>query len=378
MSGSGNRRAGLAGGLLALALLGAVAAGSAHATIFDDGNDRKILFDLREKPLLARSDDEHLILRAADRYGNVGFCSKAGGNAILIDYFGRPAIVTSAHMILDRAGKPRCTEAEMRGATYMPNVSYYDERSEHPDTFTLRKVKLVQPAPRMDGRSAFPDDDIIIFYLEEDIAADVMPDGHVRGAMRPASTGSDQATMIGIAPDIRGGRAALHQTCRYKPHTIRAGSIVVSFGIRHDCDTVGGSRGSMLAVRQDAELRLLGIHYWGSEHGDAAVPPSDDHLQWNIASHVPDPGSPNITDKTKRIYIEPFRNPALIPYQLQFLLHRAGCYSGKLDNQWGPGSRKALDAFVSRTGAKLPGREPTLELWDALEAAVKEPKAACG
>ena len=59
------------------------------------------------------------------------------------------------------------------------------------------------------------------------------------------------------------------------------------------------------------------------------------------------------------------------------LLHRAGCYSGWLDNQWGPGSRKALDAFVSRTGAKQPGSSPSMALWDALEEAAKQHGEAC-
>lgn len=128
--------------LLALTLFPPIA----QAAIFDDGNDRKLLFDLRLKPESSLTDEERMILRAADRYGNVGFCNRVQGNATLIDYFGRPAIVTSAHMFFDsKTGKPKCSDAELRSAIYMPNISYYDARGKFSDSFTKRKVKLVVP-----------------------------------------------------------------------------------------------------------------------------------------------------------------------------------------------------------------------------------------
>lgn len=64
-------------------------------------------------------------------------------------------------------------------------------------------------------------------------------------------------------------------------------------------------------------------------------------------------------------------------FDIQVILRETGDYTGKLDNKWGPGSRKALDAFASRTGACLPGREPNMELWTALEVALTDPEASC-
>lgn len=382
-SGSGNNWAGPARRFAALAVLGVATvgflAGTGHAAIFDDGNDRKLLFDLREKPLLTRSDDEHLILRAADRYGNVGFCSSAGGNAVLIDYFGRPAIITPAHRFFDADGKQRCTDEELHGATYMPNVSYFDERGKHPRSFTHRQVKLVTPAvnwntPRRYGRYSSrikPEDDFIIFYLEEDIVGDPMPDGHERGALALAAIGPLRPSpqkqplwMIGIAPDIKKGLAVLYQSCR-----LHAGR---TYGAVHDCDTVAGSSGSALLVLESDELRLVSVHT-GSIYGNATRPASDDPYDWNFTTYLGDINSASM----KALYVEPFRDPQFIPYHLQFLLRHADCYSGKLDNKWGPGSRAALDRFVAATGASLPGREPSMELWDALEEAVKEHGEAC-
>lgn len=354
----------------------------ASAAIFDDGNDRKLLFDLRLKPESSLTDEERMILRAADRYGNVGFCHRVAGNATLIDYFGRPAIVTSAHIFFDsKTGKPKCSDAELRSAIYMPNISYYDARGKFSDSFTKRKVKLVVP-PADDNRWQEnpsnwinPKNDYIIFYLEEDIRDDVMPDGHRRGALK-LSVGigsprdSGRLAMIGTAPDIRKGLAVSYQTCRYKGMEI--------IGIVHDCDTVAGSSASALLVRSgDGGFVLRAIHAGDKQRG-AVVPAADDHMDWNYGTDFT--GNSTLDDllaHADRPSAAPSLSPALIPYQLQFLLHRAGCYSGKLDNKWGPGSRAALDRFVAATGASLPGREPSMELWDALEAAVKEHGEAC-
>src|SRR5690606_29940324 len=121
-----------------------------------------------------------------------------------------------------------------------------------PDSFTKRKVKLVVP-PADDNRWQEnpsnwrnPNNDYIIFYLEEDIRDDVMPDGHRRGALKlsvgiGSPTDSGRLAMIGTAPDIRKGLAVAYQTCRYKGMKI--------VGIKHDCDTVAGSSASAFLVR---------------------------------------------------------------------------------------------------------------------------------
>ncbi len=255
-----------------------------NTAIFDDGNDRNILYNLRRKPQNSLTAEEKAILQAADRYGNVGFCSKAGGNATLIMHNGRPAIVTSAHMFYDfKTGKPKCSNKELQSASYMPNVSYYDsENGQYPKSLTHKKVGLEMPPVAMErkklGAGFRPEDDFVIIYLKEDITKDMMPNGNVRGAMSYATgsaMGSGELHMIGIAPDIRQGLATLHQTCRYKG--------IKFVGLSHDCDTVRGSSGSMLAVMQDGELKLRAVHA-GSIYGNDVVPATDDYLDWNFAT----------------------------------------------------------------------------------------------
>ncbi|NMA99105.1 MAG: hypothetical protein GX970_13515, partial [Phyllobacteriaceae bacterium] len=92
--------------LIATALVGL----PATAGIFDDGNDRLLLTDLREKPVSVLTGEERAILRAADRYGNIGICTASGGNASLIRINARDAIITSLHMIQDpQTGAFRCS-----------------------------------------------------------------------------------------------------------------------------------------------------------------------------------------------------------------------------------------------------------------------------
>lgn len=43
---------------------------------------------------------------------------------------------------------------------------------------------------------------------------------------------------------------------------------------------------------------------------------------------------------------------------LQRELRRVGCYSGKIDGDWGPGSRRAMAGFVAKVNASLPVQEP--------------------
>ncbi|RDE07944.1 hypothetical protein [Pelagibacterium lacus] len=67
---------------------------------------------------------EQAILAAAPRAGIINFCNKQkGGNAFLIRHDGRPAVVTSAHMLTDSSGQLACSVSELRNSTYMPNTS---------------------------------------------------------------------------------------------------------------------------------------------------------------------------------------------------------------------------------------------------------------
>jgi len=43
---------------------------------------------------------------------------------------------------------------------------------------------------------------------------------------------------------------------------------------------------------------------------------------------------------------------------LQRELNRVGCYSGDIDGDWGPGSKRAMSAFIDRVNASLPVEEP--------------------
>lgn len=45
---------------------------------------------------------------------------------------------------------------------------------------------------------------------------------------------------------------------------------------------------------------------------------------------------------------------------LQRELKRVGCYAGEVDGDWGPGSRRALHAFIERMNSAIPADEPEL------------------
>lgn len=255
--------------------------------IFDDGNDREILYELRRKPVASLTAEERAILQAADRYGNIGFCGAAGGNATLIMHNGRPAVVTSAHMVIDASTKKyRCTEEEMGRGRFAPNVSYYDHSTPDRDKdFTLRMVGVEFPPVEMERRtlgSGFhPGDDFVIFYLKEDVTKDVMPAGHTRGAMSIASSTQRSGTvyMLGVAPDIRQGMAVVNQTCAFQ-------RMAGTNSFKHTCDSVRGSSGSLMSVMQDDELVLYGINTGGYEDPTPRPLPSN-HFEWNQGTELP-------------------------------------------------------------------------------------------
>lgn len=255
-----------------------------NTSIFDDGNDRSILYELRKKSPNTLTAEEKAILQAADRYGNVGFCNRVAGNASVIVYNGRPAIITSAHMFYDqKTGKQKCSDQDLKNAIFMPNVSYYDSESgDYPQSLTHKKVGVVMPPVAIEGHNPkdnqLPENDFIIFYLKEDITKDIMPGGNTRGAMSFASGSardSGKLHMIGMASDVRQGLAVVQQSCNYKG--------VRFVGLKHDCDTVSGSSGSALLVMQGGELKLRGIHT-SDLSGGKVVPATSDILKWNFGT----------------------------------------------------------------------------------------------
>jgi hypothetical protein len=274
--------------LIATALVGLPAA----AGIFDDGNDRLLLTDLRKKPASVLTDEERAILRAADRYGNIGICAASGGNASLIRVNGRDAIITSLHMIQDsQTGAFRCSPDAMERARYAPNAAYYDAEVPHPlgEEFTLRYVALdpeplyPKPARKLGGGSFHPGDDWAVFFLREEISSDIMPDGHVRGAFEILAPEALQKAgsfhMIGIAPDIREGLAVIYQTCEYRVMTGTG-------AFQHTCDSIRGSSGSFMGAMTKEGLSLAGLMTSGYRDPQPMPLPAN-HYSWNGGTLVP-------------------------------------------------------------------------------------------
>lgn len=59
-------------------------------------------------------------------------------------------------------------------------------------------------------------------------------------------------------------------------------------------------------------------------------------------------GSPPVTASTQYVLV----------VDVQQELKRVGCYHGHLDGDWGPGSRRAMQAFIRKVNASLPVDEP--------------------
>lgn len=66
---------------------------------------------------------------------------------------------------------------------------------------------------------------------------------------------------------------------------------------------------------------------------------------------------------------------AKLARDLQHELKRVGCYEGEVDGSWGPGSRRAMNAFTERVNATLPVDEPDYILLTLVQG---HRAAACG
>ncbi|RDE07947.1 peptidoglycan-binding protein [Pelagibacterium lacus] len=309
---------------------------------------------------------EQAILAAAPRAGIIVLCNgQKSGNAFLIRHDGHPAVVTSAHMLTDSSGQLICSASDLRISTYMPNVSYFDDRFPDRDKdFVLREVGLVAPPINLEETEATRerflnnklmygsgDEDYVIFYLAEDITGDVMPDGSVRGHLEPALSppeSGNNVVLMGMAADILNGLVMVHQhTCRY--HLYRT-------TLSHTCDTLSGTSGSLVAAFFEDELLAFGVHNAAFDNERLPEAPVTPGL-WNTALHVAHFLGP-ANEQTPR--------PELLAFDIQFELKQAGCYTGALDNQWGPGSRDALSRYAEASGLSLDGLEPTQETFDLL------------
>ncbi|MGB3502028.1 MAG: hypothetical protein WBA44_10415 [Mesorhizobium sp.] len=338
-----------------------------YASIFDDGNDRKFVRDLRAKDPALLGQEERAILSASNKVGLIGFCRGRGmGNAFLILHRGRPAVVTNAHLAFTPDGRSICaSEAEFsQGMGYLPNFGFYDTSGNIDEkNFVLRKVELEYPPVNMENvkEPYKPDMDYLVFYLKEDITRDKMPDGSMRGYLKYSKAPPNRGSlyMLGLAGDMGGGNYLIYQA--------RCDGFVERGSFYHACDTVSGSSASLISTLESGELRFRGLHVTG---GEIKVP--------SLHGQRPETANMGVSsDAIRARGSEPTRRSTFIASELQGILSIAGCYEGKLDNQWGQGSRDALNAFAAAAAITLPGVEPSAELLVTIKHAAPEGAKVC-
>ncbi|RDE07946.1 hypothetical protein [Pelagibacterium lacus] len=351
-----------------------------NAAIFDNGTERQNIHDLRRQDFASLTEEEQAILRAADKVGALGLCNGSGGNSFLIEFDGRPAVITSAHLLIDaETGRARCSAEELREQiSYLPNASYYDpDDPQANEEFTMRSVRLVTPpvnleeahASLMPGESDHSNTaDWMVMFLREDISGDVMPAGHERGVFAYADLPSaSQAAekhqqagrifsglyLIGVAPDRYDGLATNYQSgCNYRLDHFTGNPGI----LMHDCATIRGSSGSFVGLMQGSEIRFTGSHHYSLAGNNQMEGPSLELSPiWNSAVAA------SVVEAAQTA-----PRPELLAFDIQFELKQAGCYTGALDNQWGPGSRDALSRYVEASGLSLDGLEPTQPTFDLL------------
>ncbi|MCB1548821.1 MAG: hypothetical protein KDJ41_13445 [Hyphomicrobiaceae bacterium] len=70
------------------------------------------------------------------------------------------------------------------------------------------------------------------------------------------------------------------------------------------------------------------------------------------------PATPALVQPRLQSPPERHRTAAALARDIQSELKRVGCYHGDIDGVWGPGSKRAMAAFVSRANASLPVDQP--------------------
>jgi hypothetical protein len=113
-----------------------------------------------------------------------------------------------------------------------------------------------------------------------------------------------------------------------------------------------------------------------------ASPPrarSHDSTSHTIAATLPAPLVVD-PDANRAAYLSASSQPVpmtegAVAIELQQELKRVGCYLGEVDGIWGPGSRRAMTAFIERANALLPVEKPDAILLRLVSA---HTGAACG
>ena len=104
-----------------------------------------------------------------------------------------------------------------------------------------------------------------------------------------------------------------------------------------------------------------------SEHADAAAPARQQSAPWHTSVTPPAPTLVVRSDAVRTTQAIttgslPRREPSpdTTIRDIQRELRRVGCYHGEIDGAWGPGSQRALAAFLERVNSALPTTAPDL------------------
>lgn len=262
-----------------------------RAAYYTNNGDRTALSILREKQLKTPellTEIEKAILQAADRSGFMFLPGcKSGNNAFLININGRDAIVTAGHTVtFDKTYAEKCSASE--DAFYYPNMGHYDETNGEPGegSFALKKVKLEPNPINFDKVIGNKSDlkDFLVYFLEEDVSKDIMPNGNVRGAI-PFSTKykhKGQAYILGFDGkyDESNPRQMTYQECNFRQTPTQ-----LSY-FRHTCDTSKGASGSLLGTIENGELTFQALNVSGESTFDTEIPESDSKWNGGVSSEI--------------------------------------------------------------------------------------------
>ena len=247
--------------------------------VFDNGSEVVPISDLRSKT--DRTEEEEALLRAVAKTGNIHLCSRRAGNAFLIMYEGRPAVITSAHLFTERdSNSLACSEEDTR-PLYYPDVSYYDANDpEENRALYTRSVELEFPPENFEdglaGLQVRSNDesfnDYVIFYLKEDITRDIMPSGHQRSYFRPSAdiplNGKGLIAIgSGLDPDNPKAETYYHAGCNFTRTDDGQ-------RINHDCNSIPGASGSVLGLMENGEVTFAGLIQGARIGGDVSLPGS--------------------------------------------------------------------------------------------------------
>lgn len=263
---------------------------------FDDKNDRQSLNDLRRRRSNGENiiKDESAILQAGNRIGTVFWPECIGkvtnqplnGNAFLIEVEGRDAIITSAHLIVERDGSLRenCLREELKRAQYWPNSSYFETAAElwSARAFASDQVSVFVDnrfgGSRLLGALEDSDDWIILFPERSDaISSQIAPDGALRGALsflkEDALFDEQFGYIIGLDSRQTSG-VTTYQRCLLRTF--------LEFSY-NSCDTDRQSSGSILGVINVGKLEFHSINNLNSRalkrEGTHLLP--SDYFDWN-------------------------------------------------------------------------------------------------